>query len=119
MTDGITQSCKDSEEGIRERKIKDNPTPSYKLHKRDGIDTSEEAAEVLNVSKMEQEVLDVIREYPDCISDQVLSHFESRRYSTITARYTALLEKGLIIDTGERRPGVSGRNQRVMKAVLE
>lgn len=92
-------------------------TPAYKLYRKDGIDTSEEAAEALNVSKMEQEVLDVIREYPDCISDQVLSHFATRRYSTITARYTALIEKGLIFDTGERRPGISGRSQRVMKAV--
>lgn len=94
-----------------------DPTPDYKLYRTGGIDTSEEAAEALNVNKMEQEVLDVIKKYTDCISDQVLGHFDPRRSSTITPRYTALLEKGLIIDTGERRPGRSGRNQRVMRAI--
>jgi hypothetical protein len=31
-------------------------------------------------------------------------------------RYCKLLDDGHIVDTGQRRPGVSGRNQRVMVA---
>jgi len=38
-------------------------------------------------------------------------------YSSITARYRSLLDKGFIVDTGERRKGQSGRAQRVLKAL--
>lgn len=55
--------------------------------------------------------------YRGCISDQLLIRFHDYPYSSITARYKALLDKGYIEDTGERRPGKSGRNQRVMRAL--
>jgi len=35
-------------------------------------------------------------------------------YSSVTARYKALKDKGLVLLNGERRPGRSGRNQSVM-----
>ena len=36
---------------------------------------------------------------------------------TITPRYAKLIEKGFIEDTGERRKGLSGRGQRVMRSI--
>ena len=104
---------------IPHKKFIDDPTPPHKLHRKDGPDTSKEAAYSLhNVAGMEQEVLEVIKQYGEsgCISEQVVEHFGPERYATITARYKALLEKGLIVDTGERRTGQSGRKQRVMVA---
>lgn len=81
-------------------------------------ETSKQAAQSVDTSKMEQIVLDVIRSFPDgCISQDVESELAQYRASSITPRYRPLMKKGLIVDTGEKRPGFSGRNQRVMRAV--
>ncbi len=80
--------------------------------------TSKEAAKTVDVNKMEQLVLDVIKSFPNgCISQDVESALAQYRASSITPRYRPLMKKGLIGDTGETRPGFSGRNQRVMKAI--
>ena len=80
--------------------------------------TSKEAAKTVDVNKMEQLVLDVIKSFPNgCISQDVESALAQYRASSITPRYRPLMKKGLIVDTGEKRPGFSGRNQRVMKAI--
>ena len=81
-------------------------------------ETSKEAAQSVNVTNLEQIVLDVIKRYPNgCISQDVESELAQYRSSSITPRYNQLIKKGLVIDTGEKRPGFSGRNQRVMRAV--
>lgn len=81
-------------------------------------ETSKQAAQSVDTSKMEQIVLDVIRSFPNgCISQDVESELAQYRASSITPRYRPLMKKGLIVDTGEKRPGFSGRNQRVMRAV--
>ncbi len=51
-----------------------------------------------------------------CTSDDVRAQHPNRPYSSITARYKALLDKGYIVDTGGRRAGRSGRMMRVMVA---
>jgi len=80
--------------------------------------TSKEAAKTVDVNKMEQLVLDVIKSFPEgCISQDVESALAQYRASSITPRYRPLIHKGLVVDTGQKRPGFSGRNQRVMKAV--
>ena len=80
--------------------------------------TSKEAAQSVNVTSLEQIVLDVIKRYPQgCISQDVESELAQYRSSSITPRYNQLIKKGLVIDTGKKRPGFSGRNQRVMRAV--
>lgn len=79
--------------------------------------TSHEAAKAIDTSKMEQAVLEVIKGFPEgCISDEVLEKFPGAPYSSITARYKALYEKGLIEITGVR-VAKSGRHQRVMRAI--
>jgi hypothetical protein len=80
--------------------------------------TSKDAAKTVDASKMEKIVLEAIRGFPDgCISQEVECVLAQYRSSSITPRYKPLLKKGLIVDTGEKRPGFSGRSQRVMRAI--
>ena len=73
-------------------------------------DTSQAAAASVNSTQLEQMVYEAICTYPEgCIS--------GFPYSSITARYRALLDKGFIEDTGERRKGRSNKNQRVMRKI--
>lgn len=86
-----------------------------KLVRRNAPPTSQEAAQLVNTTNMEQIVYEAIADYPQgCIQDEVLAHLSSYPYSTVTARFRALLDKGYIIDTGLTRPGRSGRKQRVL-----
>ena len=90
-------------------------TQAFKLVRKEDPTTSHQAAESIDTTKMEQMVYEAIRGFPDgCISDQVLEMFPQYPYSSITARYKALLEKGLIEITGTK-VGRSGRKQRIMK----
>lgn len=90
-------------------------TPAYKLVRNNDPSTSHAAAEQLDVSKMEKKVLQTINMFPDgCISDDVLDRMSHFRYSTVTARYKQLKEKGLVIVDGTKRKGRSGRQQLVM-----
>jgi DNA-binding transcriptional ArsR family regulator len=94
-------------------------THPVKLARRDGPDTSHVAAKSVDTSKLERLVLETIKGFGEhgCISDDVLSAYSNLPYSSVTARYRALLDKGLIEDAGERRPGKSGKPQRVMRYV--
>jgi DNA-binding MarR family transcriptional regulator len=96
-------------------------TPKYKLVRRDDPQTSHAAAASVETTKLEKVVYDTIRSCGEsgCISDEVRSMLASRdlSYSSVTARYKSLHEKGLIRYTGGRRPGHSGRNQNIMVAV--
>ena len=86
-----------------------------KLVRRDAPLTSQEAAQLVNTSNMEQIVYEVIASYPQgCIQDEVLAQLMSYPYSTVTARFKALMDKGYIVDSGLTRPGKSGRRQRVL-----
>jgi hypothetical protein len=77
--------------------------------------TSHEAAQTVDSTKLEQIVYEAIRGFPNgCISDEVLEALPEHRYSSVTPRYRALLDKGFIEITGTRE-GRSGKKQRVMK----
>lgn len=91
-------------------------TPVKTLYRRDGADTSHEAAHSLKLTELEQLVLDTIAEFgtQGCISDQVQDRLTNLAYSSVTARFKALEEKGLIEIIG-KRPGKSGRSQRIMR----
>lgn len=82
-------------------------------------DTSHASANSVDTTKLEAMVYEDIMKFGErgCISDQIRALHPTFPYSSITARYRALLDKGFIVDTGERRSGQSGRSQRVMKAV--
>jgi len=93
-------------------------TPARKLARSNDPDTSKDAAESVDTTKLESMVYDAICRFGNagCISDEIRDAFPSMPYSSVTARYRALLDKGMIVDTGARRPGKSGRSQRVMRS---
>ena len=91
-------------------------TPAFKLARRQDPVTSHQAAQAVDTPKLERMVYEAIKSFPDgCISDEILQMYPQYPYSSITARYRALLDKGLIEVSGVKR-GKFGRNQRVMKA---
>jgi len=90
-------------------------TPAFKLVRKEDPTTSHEAAQAIDSTKMEKMVYEAIKGFPDgCISDEILELYPNYPYSSITARYKALLDKGFIEISGVRT-GKSGRKQRVMK----
>jgi hypothetical protein len=92
-------------------------TPVHQLVRRDDPVTSYEAAEKVDTTYLEKQVLEAIKSFPDgCIADQVLEMFPGAPYSSITARFSALLRKDHIEIIGTR-PGRSGRQQRIMRAL--
>ena len=92
-------------------------TSVHQLVRRDDPVTSYEAAERVDTQKMEQIVLEAIKAFPDgCIADDVLDALPQYSYSTVTARFSTLLRKEHIEIIGTR-PGRSGRQQRIMRAV--
>ena len=92
-------------------------TPAFKLARREDPTTSHQAAQAVDTTKLETLVYEAIKGFPDgCISDEILAMYPNYPYSSITARYRALLDKGFIEVSGVKR-GKFGRNQRIMKAV--
>ena len=92
-------------------------TPAFKLARREDPATSHQAAQAVDSTKLEQMVYEAIKSHPDgCISDEILKMYPQYPYSSITARYRALLDKGFIEVTGVKR-GRFGRNQRIMRAI--
>ena len=94
-------------------------TEPHKLVRTNDPDTSQDAASNVDTAGLEHLVYEAIKHYGSrgCISDEVRSHFPWKAYSSITARYKALIDKGFIEDTGERRKGLTGRSQRVLRAL--
>ena len=91
-------------------------TPAFKLARREDPTTSHQSAQAVDTTKLEQMVYEAIKSHPEgCISDEILEMYPNYPYSSITARYRALLDKGFIEVTGVKR-GRFGRNQRVMRA---
>jgi hypothetical protein len=93
-------------------------TDPFYLVRQDDPDTSHEAARSVDTTKLERMVYEAIKGFGanGCISDSVRAIYPTYPYSSITARYRALLDRGMIVDTGIRKPGKSGRNQRVLAA---
>jgi hypothetical protein len=92
-------------------------TPVHQLVRKDDPVTSYEAAEKIDTQKMEQIVLETIKIFPNgCIADEVLNALPQYSYSTVTARFSTLLRKDHIEIIGTR-PGRSGRQQRIMRAL--
>ena len=92
-------------------------TEAFKLVRKEDPTTSHQAAQSIDTTKLESLVYEAIKGFPEgCISDQVLEKFPQYPYSSITARYKSLLDKGFIEVTGVKR-GKFGRNQRIMRAL--
>ena len=69
------------------------------------------------LTNLEMRLLAVIESYgrEGCISDDVLGHFKNSPYSSVTARFKALLDSDQIVISGKRH-GHSGKQQRIMMA---
>lgn len=67
---------------------------------------------------IEGRILTVIRSFgkEGCISDQIRTRFPDEPYSTVTGKYSVLERKGKIEVIG-KRPGKSGRKQKVMRVL--
>jgi hypothetical protein len=93
-------------------------TPAHMLHRAGAPDTSVDAAQSVNSADLEGMVLADVASFGilGCIQDDVIAKHPGKPYSSITARFAALIKKGLIYDTGTRRAGNSGRKQRVLCA---
>lgn len=91
------------------------------LYRADAIDTSVEAAESIDATRLEALVYEAIKDAGanGMTQDELLMKYPSFSYSSITARPASLKRKGLIADSGKRRAGRSGRNQAVLVAVEE
>ena len=86
------------------------------LVRKDSPVTSIEAAASIDTTRMEQIVYETIARFDQgCIQDEVLANLPQYPYSSVTARFRGLLDKGYIIDTGLTRAGKSGRQQRILK----
>ncbi len=94
-------------------------TEPHKLVRHGDPSTSIEAAFKIDSTALERMVFETIRLFGEkgCISDEVRDVHHAYPYSSVTARYKALIDKGYIVDTGERRAGHSGRTQRVLRAI--
>jgi hypothetical protein len=81
--------------------------------------TSLAAYHSLDLTELEGRVLDAIEAFgvDGCISDDVRGVFPSLSYSSVTARFASLEEKGRIYRAGDTRPGESGRQQKVMRHI--
>ena len=91
-------------------------TSVHQLVRKNDPETSFAAAEMVDTTKMEKLVLEVIKGFPEgCIADQVLNAMPQYAYSSVTGRFSALLRKNHIEIIGTK-PGKSGRLQRVMRA---
>jgi hypothetical protein len=91
---------------------------SVPLHRNGAPDTSVKAGLSINTTQLEQMVYLAIYEagHRGITADELLQLFPDYSYSSITARPASLKRQGIVIDTGERRPGRSGRPQAVLKA---
>lgn len=91
-------------------------TPTRHLARTNDPVTSRAAASDLPVTDLEVLVYEAIRDAGEdgMTQDELLAMFPHLSYSSVTARPAALKRKGLIIDSGRKRPGRSGRAQVVL-----
>jgi hypothetical protein len=82
----------------------DYGTDPHKLHRKSDPDTSTEAAHRVDSSTWELRMHQFIKScgFQGGTPKQALAAFPGVPYSTVTARFKALKDKGLVIDTGRR-----------------
>ena len=88
----------------------------YGLARNSDPDTSKDAAK-LNTTFLQQQVLFCLLKNGSCTAEEV-SELVGISQQSITPRFRGLVEKGLIMDTGERRKNRSGRSAILWRAVV-
>ncbi len=88
-------------------------------HRHEDPDTSVDAANSVDATALEAEVLVAFRDAPKdygCTSEEAANYLRME-LGSVTPRFRPLEAKGYIYRTSERRPGKSGRNRIVWKLV--
>lgn len=81
----------------------------------DDPDTSHEAAYSVNSATTQGYILDLLRTHPDGLTAHEMSELLRMALNTVSPCTAPLLRKEFIVDSGERRPGPSGRRCIVWK----
>lgn len=94
-------------------------TDASQLHRSDAPATSVEAAQAVDTTRLEKEVLAFIASKGTygATAYECLQHFKPVSNSSINARPSALFRKGLIYYEGDTRQGGTRCKQRVMRAI--
>lgn len=80
-------------------------------------DTSHAAAAGVSTAGLEKRVLEAGKKFPNgFISDDIGRALPDVGVQTFSPRFAPMLKKGLLVATGEKRKGASGRSQRVLRA---
>ena len=77
--------------------------------------TSFAAAKSISVSKLEQTLLDLLRSHPEGLTSHEASALAKISLVSISPRFRPLFDKGLIVDSDEKRAGENGRKSIVWK----
>jgi DNA-binding MarR family transcriptional regulator len=96
-----------------------NDEPERGAHRHEDPDTSVDAANSVDATALEAEVLTAFRAHTagfGLTSEDVAQHLRME-LGSVTPRFRPLEAKGYIYRTTERRPGKSGRNRIVWKLV--
>ncbi len=90
-------------------------------HRHEDPDTSVDAANSVDATALEAEVLAAFRDSPFChhhgFTSEEAANYLRMELGSVTPRFRPLEAKGYIYRTTERRPGKSGRNRIVWKLV--
>ena len=78
-------------------------------------DTSIEAAESIDATRLEGIVLATLAQHPAGLTSEEIADDNSIRLASITPRMAPLERKELVVRTDEKRPGASGRDRYVYK----
>lgn len=113
LEDGVCDDCAPPQPG----------TDPSKLHHKHGPGTSTEAAHLVDTKTWERRVFLAVRSFgtAGCTQEDVIEKVRAdwgadTPYSTITARFKALKDRGAIIYTGERRKHKKGSSSEVRYA---
>ena len=91
----------------------------YSRH--DSPETSVEAGELHDASKLMNEIYEVMAKYGDagCIGDEVVRDMPHRSIQAISPRFKQMREHGMIELTGETRTGLHYNRQQQVRRVLK
>ena len=86
-----------------------------KMFRRDAMDTSIAAAASIypDLRRLQLEVLAYAKHRPNGFTDEQMNEFFETHRSTYRARRSELVDKGLVMDSGQRRPMTNGRKATV------
>ncbi len=92
--------------------------PERGAHRHEDPDTSVDAANSVDATALEAEVLRAFRAfYYSGLTSEEAADWLRMELGSVTPRFRPLEAKGYIYRTAERRPGKSGRNRIVWKLV--